>query len=87
MKRLICKENPSIYVVAPDDKIREVNGNCWQVMGPQPLSYAKCFWDLENMPDYEKKIKELEKRVSDAGWQYEYDHADDWRKPTEMGML
>jgi hypothetical protein len=39
------------------------------------------------MPDNEKKIKELEKRVSDAGWQYEYDHADDWRKPTEMGML
>ena len=33
------------------------------------------------------KVKELEKQVSDAGWQYEYDHADDWRKPTEMGML
>lgn len=33
------------------------------------------------------KIKGLEKRVSDAGWQYEYDHADDWKKPTEMGML
>ena len=32
------------------------------------------------------KIKELEKRASDAGWQYEYDHRDDWRKPTEMGM-
>lgn len=35
----------------------------------------------------DKKIAELEKRVSDAGWQYEYDHADDWRKPTEMGQL
>lgn len=33
------------------------------------------------------KIKKLEKQVSDAGWQYEYDHADDWRKPTEMGQL
>lgn len=33
------------------------------------------------------KIKELEKQVSDAGWRYEYDHHDDWRKPTEMGML
>lgn len=32
------------------------------------------------------KIKEMEKRVSDAGWQYEYDHRDDWRKITEMGM-
>lgn len=33
------------------------------------------------------RIKKLEKRVSDAGWQYEYDHADDWRKITEMGQL
>jgi hypothetical protein len=33
-----------------------------------------------------KKIKALEKRVSDAGWQYEYDHRDDWRKPSEMGQ-
>lgn len=32
------------------------------------------------------KIKKMEKRVSDAGWQYEYDHRDDWRKITEMGM-
>ena len=35
----------------------------------------------------DKKIAELEKRVSDADWRYEYDHADDWRKPTEMGQL
>lgn len=35
----------------------------------------------------DKKIAELEKRVSDYGWRYEYDHADDWRKPTEMGQL
>lgn len=33
------------------------------------------------------RIKKLEKQVSDAGWQYEYDHRDDWRRPTEMGML
>lgn len=32
------------------------------------------------------RIKALEKRVSDAGWQYEYDHRDDWRKPREMGQ-
>lgn len=87
MKRLVCKENPKIYIVAPVENIREVGGNCWQVTGPQPMTYAKCFWDLEDMPDHEKKIKELEKQVSDAGWQYEYDHHDDWRKPTEMGML
>ena len=35
----------------------------------------------------DKKIAELEKRVRDAGWRYEYDHADDWRKPTEMGQV
>lgn len=87
MKRLVCKENPKIYIVAPDENICEVGGNCWQVTGPQPMTYAKCFWDLKDMPDHEKKIKELEKKVSDAGWQYEYDHADDWRKPTEMGQL
>ena len=43
------------------------------------------FKDEETEKD--KKIAELEKRVSDAGWQYEYDHRDDWRKPTEMGQL
>ena len=40
-----------------------------------------------NKDDRDKKIAELEERVRDAGWQYEYDHADDWRKPTEMGQL
>ena len=34
----------------------------------------------------DKKIAKLEKRVSDAGWQYEHDHANDWRKVTEMGQ-
>jgi hypothetical protein len=35
----------------------------------------------------DKKIAELERQVRDAGWRYEYDHADDWRKPTEMGQV
>jgi hypothetical protein len=35
----------------------------------------------------DKKIAELEKQVRDAGWRYEHDHADDWRKPTEMGQV
>lgn len=87
MKRLVCKENPKIYVVAPEDMIAEVGGNCYQVNGPQPMTYAKHIWRLEDMPDLEKKVKELEKQVSDAGWRYEADHADDWRKITEMGML
>ena len=33
----------------------------------------------------ENYTKELEKRVSDAGWQYEKDHINDWRKIHEMG--
>jgi hypothetical protein len=41
----------------------------------------------KNEDEKDKKIAELEKRVSDADWRYEYDHADDWRKPTEMGQL
>ena len=32
----------------------------------------------------EKEIRRLEREVSDAGWQREYDHADDWRIPHEM---
>ena len=87
MKRLVCKENPKIYIVAPDENILEVGGNCWRITGPQPMTYAKCFWSLEDMPDQEKEIEKLKKQVSDAGWQYEYDHRDDWRKVTEMGML
>ena len=31
--------------------------------------------------------KENAKLKSDASWQYEYDHANDWRKPVEMGQL
>lgn len=50
MKRLVCKENPSIYIVAPEDKIREVGGNCWQVDAPnQPMTYAKYLWELEDI--------------------------------------
>lgn len=87
MKRLVCKDNPSIYIVAPDENIHEVGGNCWQVTGPQPLTYPKSLWNIEEMPDQEKRVRELEKRVSEAGWQYEYDHRNDWRKPTDMGTL
>lgn len=48
MKKLVCKDNPSIYIVAPDDKICEAGGNCWQVLSSQPLTYAKCLWDLQD---------------------------------------
>lgn len=35
-----------------------------------------------------KKLREENAKLkSDASWQYEYDHADDWRKPVEMGQL
>ena len=58
MKRLVCKNNPKIYIVVPDENICEVGGNCWQIDAPhQPMTYAKFFWDLEDMPDHEKKAK------------------------------
>ena len=47
--------------------------------------------EIANLLAENEKLKrenrELQKRVSDAGWQYEYDHVDDWRKVTEMGQL
>ena len=46
--------------------------------------YADGFDDGEESSDEE--VKSLKKQVSDAGWQYEYDHHDDWRKPREMGQ-
>ena len=52
----------------------------------QGLRFTKDERD-EEIKKLKAKVKKLEKRVSDAGWQYEYDHADDWRKPTEMGQL
>ena len=59
-----------------------------------PTEYPNLYYDGDVREAIRKalnmqsgKIKKLEKQVSDAGWQYEYDHADDWRKPTEMGML
>ena len=52
----------------------------------QGLRFTKDERD-EEIRKLKAKVKKLEKRVSDAGWQYEYDHADDWRKPTEMGQL
>lgn len=33
-----------------------------------------------------EEVEKLKKQVSDAGWQYEYDHRDDWRTPREMGQ-
>jgi len=39
------------------------------------------------MDEKDKELVELRKQVSDARWRYEYDHADDWRKPTEMGQV
>lgn len=34
-----------------------------------------------------EKVERLGEANRRAGWQYEYDHADDWRKPVEMGQL
>jgi hypothetical protein len=52
MKRLVCVEKPEIYITAPDDMVNEVGGNCWQVNGPQPLTYPKGIWRLEDVNDF-----------------------------------
>ena len=51
MVKLVCKENPSIFIVAPDELVSEVGGNCWQVGGPQPITYPKHLWEKMDM-DY-----------------------------------
>ena len=47
--------------------------------------------EIELLMEENKRLREenqkLKKQVSDASWQYEYDHQDDWRKPVEMGQL
>lgn len=40
----------------------------------------------ERVKQLEKENKDLQKRVTDAGWEREAAHADDWRKITEMGQ-
>lgn len=35
----------------------------------------------------EKENAKLKKQNSNAGWQYEFDHANDWKTPIEMGQL
>lgn len=57
MKRLVNIENPSIIITAPDELINEVGGNCYQVGGSQPLTYAKNLWRLEE-PNVPKGIDE-----------------------------
>lgn len=49
MKRLVNIENPSIIITAPDKLINEVGGNCYQIGGSQPLTYAKNLWRLEEI--------------------------------------
>lgn len=46
---------------------------------------------IEQLEQENTKLKKenakLKKQNSDAGWQYEFDHANDWRIPIEMGQL
>lgn len=42
---------------------------------------------LDELDALKEKLKKAEKEVSDAGWEREAAHADDWRKPVEMGQL
>lgn len=40
---------------------------------------------LEWLKKQKETIKKQRKEISDAGWRYEAEHADDWRIPRDMG--
>lgn len=58
MTRLICIKNPAIIISAPDELVSEVGGNCWQVGGPQPVTYPKHLWEKENQPSLPSNLDE-----------------------------
>jgi hypothetical protein len=71
-----------------ENKINEIVGSFCPVEYPEFYSREQMEEAVRKALKYqEKRIKDLEDQVRDAGWRYEYDHADDWRKPTEMGQL
>lgn len=41
---------------------------------------------LDGLNQLKATLKSQRDRISDYGWAYERDHADDWRKPREMGQ-
>ena len=70
-----------------------------QPLNLTPEQFAKIKMLFESLYDYgyadgfddgeesnEEEVKSLKKQVSDAGWQYEFDHHNDWRQPREMGQ-
>ena len=66
MVKLVCKENPSIFIVAPDEFVSEVGGNCWQVGGPQPITYPKHIWEKTDYVSLPSNIYEAAEKYADT---------------------
>ena len=52
-------------------------------MNKKDLEYVNHL--LDKIKKLEEENKKLKKQVSDAGWEREAAHADDWRQVHEMG--
>ena len=93
LKRII-KEAVEEAVSGPsDDKMWEIafefirqNKSFGYLLG---VSKEQVLEWLEKQKETIKKqkgtIKKQRKEISDAGWRYEAEHADDWRIPRDMG--
>lgn len=66
MVKLVCKENPSIFIVAPDEFVSEVGGNCWQVGGAQPITYPKHIWEKTDYVSIPSNIDEAAEKYADT---------------------
>ena len=62
-----------------DRKVDEI------VRDEKKSDYEKKLLVMDVMIDLLDEIEELEKKVSDYGWEREYEHRDDWKKVYEMG--
>ena len=60
MIKLVNISNPEIVITAPDDMVKEVGGNCWQVGGSQPLTFAKHLWRIDKKDTMEVPVFVLE---------------------------
>lgn len=68
MTRLICIKNPAIIISAPDELVSEVGGNCWQIGGPQPLTYPKHLWKKESQPSLPSNLDEAAEEFAESIW-------------------
>ena len=79
MTKLINIANPEITIVAPNDLIREVGGNCWQLGGTQPRTFPKHLWRIE----VEQEPQGLDEAAVEKSWNGACDNKLD---PYSMGQ-